>query len=79
MKNRSEEESDDDDSDEEEMPTLNLINVNKIDAKVNSRTPYPDTDCHFCRKKETNEHLARCPLTRATMTGSEFRDMGQRR
>lgn len=71
----SEEESDDDDLDEEEMRLLNLINVNKIDVKVNFQDAYPDTDCHFCRKKETNEHLARCPVYEGIMTGSEFRDI----
>ena len=54
---------------------MNLINVNKIDVKVNFQDAYPDTDCHFCRKRETNEHLARCPVYEGIMTGSEFKDI----
>ena len=70
-----EESEDDDDLNEEEMRLLNLINVNKIDVKVNFQDAYPDTDCHFCRKRETNEHLARCPVYEGIMTGSEFKDI----
>ena len=70
-----EESEDDDDLNEEEMRLLNLINVNKIDVKVNFQDAYADTDCHFCRKKETNEHLARCPVYEGIMTGSEFKDI----
>ena len=69
------EEEDDDDLNEDEMRLLNLINANKIDVKVNFPSVYPDTDCHFCRKTETSEHLARCPVYEGIMTGSEFKDI----
>merc|ERR1712079_976626 len=66
---------DDDDLNEDEMRLLNLINANKIDVKVNFQSVYPDTDCNFCRKTETSEHLARCPVYEGIMTGSEFEDI----
>merc|ERR1712079_563484 len=69
------EEEDDDDLNEDEMRLLNLINANKIDVKVNFQSVYPDTDCNFCRKTETNEHLARCPVYEGIMSGSEFKDI----
>ena len=34
---------------ESEMRLLNLININKIDMKLNFPSSYPDTSCHFCR------------------------------
>ena len=64
-----------DDLNEDEMRLLNLININKIDVKVNFQSTYPDTDCHFCRKRETNEHLAKCPVYDEIMTGTEFKDI----
>ena len=54
-----EEEEDEADLSESEMRLLNLINHNKIDVKVNFPDEYQDTDCHFCRRKETSHHLAR--------------------
>merc|ERR1712113_459370 len=60
---------------ESEMRLLNLINHNKIDVKVNFPDEYQDTDCHFCRRKETSHHLARCPVYEGIMTGSEFKDL----
>ena len=72
---RDEDSDDEGDLNEGEMRLLNLININKIDVKVNFQHAYPDTDCHFCRKKETNEHLARCPVYEGIMTGSEFKDI----
>ena len=57
------------------MRLLNLINIKKIDVKVNFQSVYPDTDCHFCRKKETNQHLAKCPVYDSIMTGTEFKDI----
>ena len=70
------EEEDDDDLTEAEMRLLNLINHNKIDVKVNWPAEYRgDTDCHFCRKKETSLHLAKCPVYQGIMRGSEFRDL----
>ena len=71
----SEEESDEDDLTESEMRLLNLINHNKIDVKVNFPSEYADTDCHFCRRKETSHHLAKCPVYEGIMRGSEFRDL----
>ena len=68
-------ESDTEDLSEGEMRLLNLININKIDVKANFQQEYSDTDCHFCRKKETNEHLAKCPVYEGIMTGSEFKDI----
>jgi len=64
-----------DDLNEDEMRLLNLINIKKIDVKVNFQSVYPDTDCHFCRKKETNQHLAKCPVYDSIMTGTEFKDI----
>ena len=62
-----------------EMRLLNLINHNKIDVKVNFPSEYRgDTDCHFCRKKETSHHLARCPVYQGIMKGSEFKDLRSR-
>ena len=73
------EEEDDDDLTEAEMRLLNLINHNKIDVKVNFPSEYRgDTDCHFCRKKETSQHLAKCPVYQGIMRGSEFRDLKSR-
>ena len=74
----SDEESEDDDDDltEGEMRLLNLINHNKIDVKVNFPSEYRgDTDCHFCRKRETSQHLAKCPVYHGVMRGSEFKDL----
>lgn len=73
-----EEETEDTEADltESEMRLLNLINHNKIDVKVNFPSQYPDTDCHFCRRRETSEHLARCPVYQGIMRGSEFKDLG---
>ena len=69
------EESDTEDLSQGEMRLLNLNNINKIDVKVNFQQEYSDTDCHFCRKKETNEHLAKCPVYEGIMIGSEFKDI----
>ena len=60
---------------EHEMRLLNLINMKKIDVKVNFPSSYPDTDCHFCRREETQEHLAKCPVYEDIMTGYEFKDI----
>ena len=57
----SEEEESEEDLTESEMRLLNLINHNKIDVKVNFPSEYADTACHFCRKRETSHHLAKCP------------------
>jgi len=69
--------SSDDEQDltEHEMRLLNLINMRKIDVKVNFPSTYPDTDCHFCRREETQEHLAKCPVYEDIMTGTEFKDI----
>ena len=73
------EEEEEDDLTEAEMRLLNLINHNKIDVKVNFPSEYRgDTDCHFCRKKETSQHLAKCPVYQGIMRGSEFRDLKSR-
>ena len=80
----SDEESEEEEEEEEElteaeMRLLNLINHNKIDVKVNWPGEYRgDTDCHFCRKKETSLHLAKCPVYQGIMRGSEFRDLRSR-
>ena len=80
----SDEESEQEEEEEEElteaeMRLLNLINHNKIDVKVNWPAEYRgDTDCHFCRKKETSLHLAKCPVYQGIMRGSEFRDLRSR-
>ena len=80
----SDEESEEEEEEEEElteaeMRLLNLINHNKIDVKVNWPAEYRgDTDCHFCRKKETSLHLAKCPVYQGIMRGSEFRDLRSR-
>ena len=78
-KSSDEESEDEDDLTEGEMRLLNLINHNKIDVKVNFPSEYRgDTDCHFCRKKETSHHLAKCPVYQGIMRGSEFRDLKSR-
>jgi len=64
-----------DDLTESEMRLLNLIEINKIDTKNNFPSAYPDTDCHFCREKETSRHLAICPVYSTIMRGSEFEDI----
>ena len=75
----TEAEEEDDDLTEAEMRLLNLINHNKIDVKVNFPSEYRgDTDCHFCRMKETSQHLAKCPVYQGIMRGSEFRDLKSR-
>ena len=58
----SEEEESEEDLTESEMRLLNLINHNKIDVKVNFPSEYADTACHFCRRRETSHHLAKCPV-----------------
>ena len=74
-----EEEEEEEELTEAEMRLLNLINHNKIDVKVNWPAEYRgDTDCHFCRKKETSLHLAKCPVYQGIMRGSEFRDLRSR-
>ena len=73
------EEEEEEELTEAEMRLLNLINHNKIDVKVNWPAEYRgDTDCHFCRKKETSLHLAKCPVYQGIMRGSEFRDLRSR-
>ena len=73
------EEEEEEELTEAEMRLLNLINHNKIDVKVNWPSEYRgDTDCHFCRKKETSLHLAKCPVYQGIMRGSEFRDLRSR-
>ena len=75
----SEQEEEEEELTEAEMRLLNLINHNKIDVKVNWPSEYRgDTDCHFCRKKETSLHLAKCPVYQGIMRGSEFRDLRSR-
>ena len=75
----SEQEEEEEELTEAEMRLLNLINHNKIDVKVNWPAEYRgDTDCHFCRKKETSLHLAKCPVYQGIMRGSEFRDLRSR-
>jgi len=73
---------DDDDVDEEdddltegEMRLLNLININKIDVKVNFKLEYKDINCHFCRVEEDTEHLSSCPVYDGIMRGTEFKDI----
>jgi len=60
---------------EAEMRLLNLISVKKIDVKDNFPIEYRDTACHFCRARETMEHLAACPVYEGIMRGSEFSDI----
>jgi len=61
---------------ESEMRLFNLISINKIDVKNNFAQAYhQDTRCHFCRTKETTEHLAVCPVYDNFMNGNEFKDI----
>jgi len=70
-----EEEEEEKELDEEEMRLLNMININKIDVKLNFPKDYPDTCCHFCREPEDSRHLAQCPVYSQVMRGSEFSDL----
>jgi len=74
---KAEEPSDDESEDltESEMRLLNLININKIDVKVNFPNCYPDTACHFCREEETSTHIAACPVYDKVMRGTEFSEI----
>jgi len=71
----SEEEEEEEELDEEEMRLLNMININKIDVKLNFPKDYPDTSCHFCREPEDSRHLAQCPVYSTVMRGTEFSDL----
>jgi len=74
-KEESDEEEDIEDLTESEMRLLNLININKIDTKLNFPSSYPDTSCHFCREEESSQHLAECPVYHKVMRGTEFTDI----
>jgi len=64
-----------DDLTEFEMRLLNLINIRKIDMKMNFPSSYPDILCHFCRQEETSDHLVVCPVYDKIMKGTEFEDI----